>query len=174
MTATDSDFAAGEFSSWLASMRAAIRSGGAMDVPCGTCTACCTSSQFVHIEPDEHDTLRHVPRALRVPAPGRPPGHVVLPYDEHGRCPMLVDDRCSIYPHRPRTCRRYDCRVFAATGVTPDQPAIAARVREWAFTYADDESRALHDSLLAAATTTDDAAPALRRAVDVVVRVRHR
>ena len=35
-----------------------------------TCTACCTSSQFVHIEPDETDTLAHIPAALRFPAPG--------------------------------------------------------------------------------------------------------
>jgi Fe-S-cluster containining protein len=101
-------------------------------VPCGACTACCTSSQFVHIEPDEHDTLARVPAELRFPAPGLPTGHVVLPYDERGHCPMLVDGACSIYEHRPRTCRTYDCRVFAITGVTPkDQPAIAARVAEW-------------------------------------------
>jgi len=56
-------------------------------------------------------------------------------YDERGRCPMLVDGACSIYEHRPMACRAYDCRVFAATGVTPqDKPAIAARAVEWHFT----------------------------------------
>ena len=25
---------------------------------------------------------------------------------------MLVDDACSIYEHRPRACRTYDCRIF--------------------------------------------------------------
>ena len=106
-----------------------------MAVPCGSCRACCTSSQFVHIAPDETDTLAHVPTALRFPAPGLPRGHVVLGYDEHGWCPMLVDDTCSIYEHRPRTCRTYDCRVFAATGVDPGrtQPAIAERVASWRF-----------------------------------------
>jgi Fe-S-cluster containining protein len=102
------------------------------DVPCGACTACCTSSQFVHIEPDEVDTLARIPAELRFPAPGLPKGHVVLGYDERGHCPMLVDGRCSIYEHRPRACRAYDCRIFAVTGVEPEgQPAIAARVREW-------------------------------------------
>jgi Fe-S-cluster containining protein len=106
--------------------------GAENDVPCGACTACCTSSQFVHIAPDERETLARVPAELRFPAPGLPQGHVVLPYDERGHCPMLVDGACSIYEHRPRTCRTYDCRVFAVTGVTPDdQPAIAARVAEW-------------------------------------------
>ena len=114
--------------------------GAENDVPCGVCTACCTSSQFVHIEPDESDTLAHVPVALRFPAPGLPKGHVVLGYDERGHCPMLVDGACSIYEHRPRTCRTYDCRVFAVTGVEPDQPAIAARVREWQLEI-DDEQR---------------------------------
>ena len=110
-------------SEWLDELDAASD----MHVPCGACTACCTSSQFVHIEPDETDTLAHVPAVLRFPAPGLPKGHVVMGYDERGHCPMLVDGACSIYEHRPRTCRTYDCRIFAVTGVEPDQPAIAAR-----------------------------------------------
>ena len=135
---TTGTLAAGRFSEWLEQ----LQRGDDMAVPCGTCTACCTSSQFVHIAPDERETLARVPAALRFPAPGLPEGHVVLGYDEHGRCPMLVDDACSIYEHRPRTCRTYDCRVFAATGVEPDatQAAIAARVREWAFDVDDPAS----------------------------------
>jgi uncharacterized protein len=123
-------------SEWLDEFDAASEA----QVPCGACTACCTSSQFVHIEPDEADALAHVPAQLRFPAPGLPKGHVVLPYDEQGHCPMLVDGACSIYEHRPRTCRTYDCRVFAVTGVEPEgQPAIAARVAEWRFEI-DDEA----------------------------------
>ena len=109
------------FSAGLVEMRQGrdpAGSGGS-DVPCGTCTACCTSSQFVHIEPDERDALAHIPAELLFPAPGRPRGHVLLGYDERGHCPMLVDGACSIYAHRPRTCRTYDCRVFAAAGVDP-------------------------------------------------------
>ena len=54
---------------------------------------------------------------------------------------MLVDGACGIYEHRPRTCRTYDCRVFPAAGLEPDEAtkaAIAERVRRWRFTYADD------------------------------------
>jgi Fe-S-cluster containining protein len=129
---------AGEFSAWLAGMHAVLRGEAESTVPCGTCTACCTSSQFVHIEPDETDALAHIPAALRFPAPGLPTGHVLLGYDEHGRCPMLGNHGCTIYEHRPRTCRTYDCRVFAATGIEPDesQPAIAAQVRRWRFDVA--------------------------------------
>ena len=113
-------------------IRAAVRGERGSDVPCDGCTACCRSSQFVHIGPEELDTLSRIPAELKFPAPGRPRGHVVLGYDERGHCPMLVDGTCSIYEHRPRTCRTYDCRVFAITGVTPDdQPAVAARAAEW-------------------------------------------
>ena len=125
------------FSEWLDQFDATSEA----QVPCGACTACCTSSQFVHIEPDETETLAHVPAALRFPAPGLPKGHVVLPYDERGHCPMLVDGACSIYEHRPRTCRTYDCRVFAVTGVEPEgQPAIAVRVAQWRLEV-DDRAR---------------------------------
>ena len=142
---------AGEFTAWLAGMQAALRGEADSDVPCGSCTACCTSSQFIHIEPDETDTLRVIPAELLWPAPGQPEGHVVMGYDQDGRCPMLVDGACSIYAHRPRTCRVYDCRLFAALGrVNDDTPAIATVIRSWEFTYADDESRAVAEQIRAA------------------------
>ena len=86
---------AGEFSAWLTGMLAAIARERSSDVPCGGCTACCTSSQFVHIGPDEADTLAHIDPRLLFPAPLLPAGHVVMGYDERGRCPMLIDDVCS-------------------------------------------------------------------------------
>jgi uncharacterized protein len=147
-----------EFSAWLASTRAAIVAGAEAVVPCGTCTACCRASQFVAIEPDEVDTLAHIPGSLVFPAPRRPAGHVLLGYDEHGHCPMLVDDACSIYDHRPRACRTYDCRVFAATGTTPvdeTKVEIAARVRGWQFAYPTDRDRAEQEAVTAAAGFID-------------------
>lgn len=143
-----------------------------MQVPCGACTACCTSSQFVHIEPDETDTLAHVPSALRFPAPGLPKGHVVMGYDERGHCPMLVDGACSIYEHRPRTCRTYDCRIFAVTGVEPDQPAIATRVRDWSF---DVDDRATWDAVRAAVPDgSTRAGPPIERALRALSSARRR
>ncbi len=153
---------AGDFSTWLADMRAALRGESDSDVPCAGCTACCTSSQFVHIGPDETDTLAHIPTALLFPAPRMPRGHVLLGYDERGHCPMLVDDQCSIYEHRPQTCRTYDCRVFAAAAVELDdeeKAAITRRARRWRFTYPTTADRVAHDAVRAAAESAREDAP---------------
>ncbi len=148
---------AGEFSAWLAGARRAIAGTAGPDVPCGTCSECCTSAQFVHIGPGETDTLAHIPAELRVPAPLLPPGHVVLGYDERGRCPMLVEGRCSIYAHRPRACRAYDCRVFPATGTRVDgHPGIDRRARRWVFAYPSEDDRARHRAARSAAVFLDD------------------
>jgi uncharacterized protein len=145
--ATEADLAAGDFGAWLAGMRAAVRGERDADVPCNGCTACCTAAQFVHIGPDETATLARIPRKLLFPAPLMPGGHVVLPHDARGHCPMLVDARCSIYEDRPQTCRTYDCRVFAATAVEPDDGLIAERAARWRFTYASEADRARHDEV---------------------------
>jgi Fe-S-cluster containining protein len=151
----DSPLPAGDFAAWLDAMQAALRGDADAAVPCGDCTACCTSSQFVPIGPDEAETLAHIPPELLFPAPRRSEGHVLLPYDERGHCPMLVDSRCSIYEHRPRTCRTYDCRVFSATGLEVDaesetKGAIAARARRWQFSFPTDEDRRRHGAVRAA------------------------
>jgi len=157
---------AGEFSAWIQEIAAALRGERSSDVPCGSCTGCCTSSQFVHIRSDETETLAHIPAALVFPAPGRPQGDVVLGYDDRGRCPMLGESGCSIYEYRPQTCRVYDCRVFAAVDAVPeghDKAAIAARAGVWRFAYEGAEARARQEAVLAAARYIDvhrDALPA--------------
>ena len=128
------DLPAGDFCAWHAKMLVALRHEAEADVPCGDCCACCSTSHFVHIEPDERATLAEVPGELLFPAPGMPPGHVVLPFDARGRCPLLDEGgRCTIYAHRPLTCRTYDCRVFAAADMDADRPEITARARRWRF-----------------------------------------
>lgn len=150
--------AAGDFSSWLTEMQGAIRGEHGSDVPCGSCTACCTSSQFIHIDPDEADTLAHLPAELLFPAPRLPDGQVLLGYDEQGRCPMLIGGRCSIYEHRPRTCRTYDCRVFPAAGIEPedDKPLIVRQVRRWRFGFPTGADGARHQAVHAAAAFLGD------------------
>jgi hypothetical protein len=79
---------------------------------------------------------------------------VLLGYDERGHCPMLVDGACSIYEHRPRACRTYDCRVFPAAGLDAaddGKPLIAERARRWRFSYPTESDRNEHDAVRAAA-----------------------
>jgi uncharacterized protein len=155
----EGDLAAGDFSAWMIEIQAARRGERGSDVPCGSCTACCTASQFIHIGPDETDTLARVPKALLFPAPRLPRGHVVLGYNERGHCPMLVDDKCSIYEHRPKTCRTYDCRVFSAAGVEPDgddKGLIARQARRWRFDFSSDDDQTAHEAVHAAATFVRD------------------
>jgi hypothetical protein len=60
-------------------------------------------------------------------------------YNDKGECPMFVENKCSIYSDRPRTCRVYDCRIFSATKIEldseaqrsiRDQAAVAAKKSE--------------------------------------------
>ena len=150
--------AAGDFTVWLGEIGRAFREGAEMDVPCGTCNACCKSSQFIHVERDE-PALDHIPHDLLFPTPGLPDGPLIMGYDANGHCPMLKDDACTIYAHRPRTCRVYDCRIFAASGVLPDEAtktAVAERVRQWQFSYANAADDTAHKAVLAAAAFLSD------------------
>ncbi|HEY1119243.1 MAG TPA: YkgJ family cysteine cluster protein [Acidimicrobiales bacterium] len=176
----DADLDAGSFGPWLRATAAVAAGAGDADVPCGTCTACCRSSYFVHVGPEDVAARRRIPAELLFPAPGRPAGHLLMGYDERGWCPMLTDDGCSIYEDRPRTCRAFDCRVHAAAGTVPDgadDGDVAERVARWRFRTEgpDDEARwtavriaARH---LETAELPADTAP--RRAADVAVAALH-
>src|SRR5581483_5975583 len=107
-------------------------------------TACCTSSQFVHIGPDETDTLARIPPELLFPAPGRPKGEVLLGYDEREHC--------------PRTCRTYDCRIYAATGLDVDaeddrKAPVARQARRWRFSFPTGDDRRRQAAVRAAVRT---------------------
>ena len=144
---------AGDFGTWLREARLARRTRTTADVPCGTCNACCRSSYFIHIAPQEKRALARIPKALLFKAPGLPAGHVLMGYDKKGRCPMLAADKCSIYEDRPQTCRDYDCRLFTATGITAGDDAkrdINARVARWRFDVASDADQRAADALRSA------------------------
>ncbi len=156
---TDDDSTAtkpgGSLASWTDAFRDVLAgtSKTGMDVPCGDCNACCRSGYFIHIEPDETAALATIPDVLLFPAPSRPAGHRVMGYDEQGRCPMLLEGRCSIYDTRPRTCRSYDCRMFAAAAVSPgdDKPLVAARAQRWQFACNSSEDAQMQQALRDAA-----------------------
>jgi Fe-S-cluster containining protein len=133
---------AGNFSLWLEAMRRALSGREGMDVACGDCVGCCTSSYYIKVRARERDALAAIPARHLEPDPAAP-GGMLMGYDAAGHCPMFGAAGCSIYPNRPETCRTYDCRVFAAAGMTAGEqrPAINARIARWRFDYpgADDQ-----------------------------------
>ena len=123
------------FSSWLKEFTGTLKGINDGSVPCGECVGCCTSSYFIHIKPTDTECINHIPKELMFPAPGLPKGHYLLGYDDKGHCPMFKGGRCSIYTYRPETCRQYDCRVYPATGIFPDdeKSQIFRKAKDWKF-----------------------------------------
>ncbi len=141
---------AGEFGAWLDGFRSSLSNGVDARVPCEACTACCRSGKLIAVEPDETAAIAHIPADCLVPMPGEPERRVLRHHDD-GRCSQLTEDGCAVYAHRPRACRAYDCRIFAAAGVRPDSPLIAERGAQWRFSYATAASRERHDAVRMAA-----------------------
>jgi hypothetical protein len=155
LTESTPGIAAGSFAAWLVRARESLRTDIGSDVPCGDCVGCCTSSYFIPIRPKDTAAFAVIPAEVLVSAPGQPAGHKMMGYLPNGACPMLSAGKCSIYEHRPQTCRDYDCRIFAAAGIDAggaDKSVINNRVRAWRFSYASDDDRRLHDAVKAAAT----------------------
>ena len=135
------DLPAGDFSAWLRDTLAALAEKREADVPCGPCNACCRTSHHINVRPEDRRALRRLPPAYLSPAPDLPPGNLYLGFDEAGRCPMLVDGRCTIYADRPRACRTYDCRIYAAAGTEGDRPDIDTQARRWCFAFPGERDR---------------------------------
>jgi len=134
-------------------MRAALSGSTGMNVACGDCRGCCTSSYFIKVRAHETATLARIgPDSLR-PVPGATNGNMLMGFDEHGHCFMFENGGCSIYQDRPETCRTYDCRVFTAAGLNagPDKIVINERISRWRFDYPDDRDREEHRAVTAAA-----------------------
>ena len=161
MTPMADGIEAGDFSAWLRHARKALALGLGTDVDCGDCVACCSSSYFIHVKPEEAKALGAEAQTAMVPAPGMPKGHKVLAYDKRGVCPMLKPSGCSVYAKRPQTCRSYDCRIFAAAGIAAgghDKAGINARVERWVFAYPTDRDREEHAAVRAATAFIRDKA----------------
>lgn len=153
---------AGEFSVWLQDFRRSLRLNDEVNVQCGECNACCSSSYFIHIRPDESRALSHIPKQLLFQAPGYPKGTLLLGYGKDGSCPMLVENRCTIYTFRPMTCRNYDCRIFAATGIAvrgKQENLIAQRVLQWKFDFPGKQDKEDFAAVQAAARFIQENAP---------------
>jgi uncharacterized protein len=144
---------AGRFSTWLGDIRNALAEGRGIKVSCGECDACCRSSYFIHIKPEETRTLRRISKNLLFPAPLLPQGYNVLGYDKHGRCPMLIGNKCSIYKFSPSTCRCFDCRILSAAGfASKANDRIAQQAQRWKFSYPTKRDRNLLSAVREAAS----------------------
>jgi Fe-S-cluster containining protein len=142
---------AGAFGAWLAAMRSVLKGERQADVPCDGCVGCCVSSYAIALRPGDKAALSAVPaRYLRLPVDG---GLALMGYREDGTCPMLDAGRCGIYADRPQTCRDYDCRIYSATGLSPDgqRPVIQERVHEWRFDIRTAEEAGQQEALRRAA-----------------------
>ncbi|HEY6123122.1 MAG TPA: hypothetical protein VIV63_00610, partial [Steroidobacteraceae bacterium] len=80
-------------------------------------------------------------------------GSMLMGFDEQGHCFMFANGNCSIYSHRPETCRTYDCRVFTAAGLNagPDKTEINERIAGWRFEYPSARDEREHRAVTAAA-----------------------
>jgi len=148
----DATLSAGNFSDWLRAMRAALAGNAGMDVACGDCVGCCTSSYYIKVRAQDAAALQHIPAEDLLPETGAD-GTRLMGFDAAGHCPMFAGGGCSIYPHRPQTCRTYDCRIFTATGMTAGEKRVTInqRIARWRFEYANDTGRAEHRAVTAAA-----------------------
>ena len=129
--------AAGPFSDWLRAMRTALAGRAGMDVACGDCRGCCTSSYFIKVRAHETTTIERIGADNLRPVPGAGDGGQLMGFDAQGHCLMFANGGCSIYAHRPETCRTYDCRVFTAAGMNagPDRSEINERIASWQFDH---------------------------------------
>lgn len=150
---------AGCFSSWLRHTRIGLLKNHEATVPCNDCNVCCRSSYFIHIKPEETEAIGYIHKKLLFPAPGLPKGNLLLGYDQDGRCPMLVENQCSIYENRPQTCRSYDCRIFTAAGIAADEAdkvLINQQIKRWRFSYPTPRDLRQHLAVQAAANFLKD------------------
>jgi Fe-S-cluster containining protein len=146
--------AAGPFSEWLRAMRAALAGGPGMEVACGDCVGCCTSSYFIKVRAHETVALARIGADKLRPEPGSTRGNMLMGFDSLGSCFMFKGGGCSIYAHRPDTCRTYDCRVFTAAGMNagPGKHTINRRIASWQFDYPSERDRDEHRAVTAAAS----------------------
>lgn len=76
------------------------------DVPCGSCTQCCEKLS-PYLTPEEFLSGKYIYSLISTDDPSIPV--IAIPRNEKG-CLYFVDNKCSIYNDRPKSCRQFDCR----------------------------------------------------------------
>jgi Fe-S-cluster containining protein len=99
---------------------------GAVNVPCGSCNACCRSARMtIQVLPREGKHVEHTVDEQ---------GNMWLAKRPDGTCVYLADGKCSIYAKRPLACRTYDCRVpnLLFGWLDAHDPIMREAIGEWA------------------------------------------
>ena len=152
-TSPDQSLFAGNFQSWLQDTLYAFSNGQGASVPCGDCKACCRAGYFIPVHRQEWSTRAAIPARLLVTPPThhRDGDFQLISTTRHGDCALLRNGACSIYRERPQTCRDYDCRLFAASGLSSGYGEIDRQVARWHFHHESEESLRLHAAIRTAA-----------------------
>jgi Fe-S-cluster containining protein len=114
-------------------------------VPCNGCTACC------HQRIDINPVFESVDEAKR---------HLEMTQDEYGYCLQRRDDGacihlgpegCTVYEHRPISCRAYDCRIYALAANGGPVPVAQGRKYlspAWEFHIRSERDAMIRDAFL--------------------------
>jgi hypothetical protein len=103
---------------------------GLNGVPCNGCRMCC---YHLRIEVEPQDDIRHLDIETHED------GGQTLRRREDGSCVHLGPEGCTVYAHRPRGCRTYDCRLFSLLGIVE----TAVPVPHWTFSARTREEKAV-------------------------------
>jgi hypothetical protein len=134
----------------------------AINVPCGTCRACCHGYE-VEVTPDDDPSLETVP-GVNFP-------HVLPKAPDGDACIHLVDGECAIYAKRPAGCRLYDCRQMFFAQLRGQREDINAAIEQWEppnDATATDADRQTIMKMLVTRQIVMDAAPRVGQAADNV------
>lgn len=136
----------GDLQSWLQDTLNAFSTGQGASVPCGDWKACCRAGYFIPVHRHEWSTRAAIHARLLV----TPPAHCddgnyqLISTIRCGHCALLKEDACSIYRERPQTCRDYDYRLFASSGLLSGHGEIDQQIARGRFHYGNEESRHTH------------------------------
>lgn len=78
------------------------------EVPCGSCTACCSTNQNLPLDPAQGDDVESYCVQVTVDQAGN--RAFSLAKTPGGVCVYLGTSGCTIYDRRPSLCRSFDCR----------------------------------------------------------------
>jgi Fe-S-cluster containining protein len=124
-----------------AQVRIAQTSPPVLNVPCNTCNACCYNHRI------EVDRSQEPPERLaRLDMVPDEYGDMKLRKRADGSCVHLGENGCTIYEHRPTTCRTYDCRMSCMLGIRRAYQHGDAVIEEpaWIFDQETRKDRILH------------------------------